>query len=154
MKECNQEHLVSRYYDDELSKEEVLQFKKHLHTCTTCQAALASFQDISGILDAASPNEASAEFTPRLHALVEETDNSIDLRFAQRMLAIAATMLLTTSLFWAVGGTTSLEAQSDTHWAEYMLGSSPTIQTLEEAPNPAATNFADWMALALSEDTQ
>ena len=102
MSSCEMNHWLGRYHDGQLSAAQIAQFEAHLADCAVCPAELEQLRRISRTLRSAVPLRASPEFVVRLEALSEDVPDALVWRFATRLTAAAAAILVVATCQWAL----------------------------------------------------
>ena len=133
MSSCSHNDRISAYHDGELPAAAARELEAHMASCPACTAELAELRELSrrfGALATARP-VMSDDAIGRVHAEVDEIgrERSV-LRFAEVLTALAAVLLIATSLG--------------------LLTWSPSSHANNATANAAATSAAEWETLAVS----
>ena len=99
MSQCEQSGRLSAYHDRELDAPTRAAMDRHLASCASCAAELGRLRRLSGLLQAAAPAELSAAAMRRLHRSAELASSSTLRRWAEALTAVAATILITFSVW-------------------------------------------------------
>ena len=114
MKPCPCHDLIERYHDGELSGPCHQEAEAHLHACPACADQLRQLRQISTILKSRPLAEISPSELTRLHALQATVQRQVGewaiLRIGMPLSALAATLLVATSLLLLARPTTAATA--------------------------------------------
>ena len=94
MAECEMNSMLSAYYDGELTPQERQRMQTHLHYCSECAAELDRMRVLSAALSAMAIPEPSVDFVGKLQAQGDRVEQATILRFARRLTAVAAAVLM------------------------------------------------------------
>jgi anti-sigma factor RsiW len=95
---CPTEQAISAYHDGELSPADRAEVARHLAWCEACMRQLAQLKQMSGLLTSMSPDGLSQIAWHRLHAKLDEVLERGLVRWAWEVSAIAAAILLISSV--------------------------------------------------------
>jgi anti-sigma factor RsiW len=94
MADCDMNSMLSAYYDGELSPQEQQRVQMHLHYCHECAAELERMRVLSAALSALAIPEPSVDFVGRLQEQGARVEQTVLVRFARRLTAVAAAVLM------------------------------------------------------------
>jgi len=99
MNECEQAERLSAYHDGELSGAARTEVEQHLRRCPACAAELNRLGRLSQLFSAAAEPRVPPEVLERLHAAVDVLPLAEIGRLARIVAAIAAAILLVSSVW-------------------------------------------------------
>jgi anti-sigma factor RsiW len=147
MNPCRENILIGRYHDGELDEPRRELIKIHLASCPACLADLVELRRVSNLLtniplDAMTPNE---------HMRVYRVVDGLGMRLAERsvlrmawgLTALAATLLVVTSL-WLAGVQRDVDAPQTNGPAVAIL--------LPRQSDQSSANLSHWMVRNLGGD--
>ena len=113
MSSCEMNNWLGRYHDGRLSLAQAEQFERHLADCAVCPSELQQLRLISQTLRSADLPKASPAFIARLEALSENIPDAMVWRFATRLTAAAAAILIAATCQWAMHRSTAPQTVAD-----------------------------------------
>lgn len=102
---CEYNSMLGRYHDGELTGAQRRQLEHHLGDCPPCSAELEQMQAMSHALRCGAAEimpRASGEFLARLQSLGSNVESLKIIRFATRLTAAAAAILVAATIQWAL----------------------------------------------------
>jgi anti-sigma factor RsiW len=100
---CNRSHELQSYLDDELNPSQRADFESHLATCADCAADLARLRNLSNLIRSYEP-QLPFGMMSRVYEAIEDASGRMIIRLVTRLTAVAAALLLASSL-WLVSQT-------------------------------------------------
>jgi len=102
---CRYRGKLSSYYDGELPQSELVEIESHLADCRGCSAELEQLKRLSGLLRGAYLPAMPGGALARLHSRVGSAREAVVVRLAERLMAVAATVLVVCGLWlWQANG--------------------------------------------------
>jgi len=144
MMECRQADRLSAYYDGELPEPARVAVEEHIRGCPACAAELGRLQRLSQLVRAAGRSEMPPQALDRLHRSLDLQPKIAILRMAEVFAAVAASILLFSSVWlWRIS--TARDA----------AGPIPVWETVAVAPQDspgvaAQEQLAQWIVQDLS----
>jgi anti-sigma factor RsiW len=103
---CERTARVGAYHDGELTAEEARQMEEHLRICPVCAQELEQLRSLSRFLAAAPTARIAPDAVERLHARVGVVRESVVIRLASALTAVAAAVLAVCTVWlWQAAGT-------------------------------------------------
>lgn len=102
MNACELNSTLNRYFDDELPPAQRASFERHLRDCAPCASELEQLRGLSCQVRSMALPKASADFLTRLDALSDRVQDVTVIRFATRLTAAAAAILVAATCHWAL----------------------------------------------------
>jgi anti-sigma factor RsiW len=99
---CEFNSMLGRYHDGELSAGERPAFEAHLPGCVPCTSELGQLRSMTMTLRAEQMPRATREFVARLESLASNIEDMSILRFARRLTAVAAAILVAATIQWGL----------------------------------------------------
>ena len=126
MNECDRTRRVGAYHDGELTAVEGERLESHLGGCPPCRAELRAVTEVSALLRTTAAAEAPAGLLERLHAAVAALRDRLIRRFAYRVAAVAAAVLIACTVWlWRADATETASTRA-WEWERIALGSGET----------------------------
>ena len=105
MSVCKYSRQLNAYHDGELSSAALAELEKHLEHCPSCTEELERLRHLSQLLAGVSIPEMSAGVPARLHGAIGSVREVVVVRMAERLIAVAATVLVVCGLWlWHANG--------------------------------------------------
>ena len=105
MSVCKYSRQLNAYHDGELSSAALAELERHLESCPPCTEELERLTHLSQLLAGVSIPEMSAGVPARLHGAIGSVREVVVVRMAERLIAVAATVLVVCGLWlWHANG--------------------------------------------------
>jgi len=105
MQRCKYSRQLSSYYDGELSYAEQAELRRHVQSCASCAKELEQLRKLSRLLKAAHAPSMPEAALSRLHGKIGSVGEVVVVRLAERLIAVAATVLVACGLWlWHADG--------------------------------------------------
>ena len=150
MSDCPSNAKIEAYHDGELSAADAAAVERHLPDCPACTQQLAQLREMSALLAGEPPAEILPIELARIHRRLERLYDRSFLRFCAAMSAVAASVLIISSV-WLFDGTRAtpivqVNPHNETSWERVASG--------QKQPEPHETGVAvkettDWMVVGM-----
>jgi len=149
MSSCEHSRKISAYHDGELPREQRRDLEEHIRECSSCGRELERLRVLSGFLAAAEMPGMSSDVLDRLHGSVDSVQEVFVLRMAERVMAVAATLLVVCAVwFWQIERVQDTDADGLEGWEIAAVWP----QTEAPAEVSAEEMLAQWMASDLARE--
>jgi anti-sigma factor RsiW len=147
---CSISNRLSAYHDGELDAVSGLEVERHLSQCPACAAELAELKAMSNWFEESQRPRLSQIALYRIHGRADWVVRKDLLRFARKVQAIAACVLVAASigLMWSHGSPSPLEASPTTvqaapPWLGLAVQTTAETNQLDVSTPAAAVYIAD-----------
>jgi anti-sigma factor RsiW len=151
MSDCPDQSRIEAYHDRELSGAEAAALEAHLRECSDCAAEMARLRELSGVLATGRPEEILPIELARIHRAVERSDDRSLLRFSAAISAVAASVLIISSV-WLLDGPQPRPMMSVNQHAQQSWERLAAGRPFEEPRETAVARVrdtTDWMVVGM-----
>jgi anti-sigma factor RsiW len=147
--DCERSRQLSAYHDGELPVAERAALEAHVAECAVCRGELAQLGALSRLLAQAGQTPVPSGLEARLHERIDHAGELVVVRLAERLMAVAAAVLVACGLYLWQADRTEAAAPIES-WERTLIS-----QRLPAAPEPAADDpVIRWVVADLSEGEQ
>jgi anti-sigma factor RsiW len=145
---CKQTARVGAYHDGELPAEEARRMQDHVGVCAACAEELEQLRKLSRFLASAPMPQIAPDALERLHGGVGMVRESVIIRLAGALTAVAACVLAVCTIWlWRVSATSpGTYSDRSLAWENAARGRETEVVAVEDAQE----QFARWIVEDLS----
>jgi len=143
---CKHGRQLSAFYDGELSPPERSALEAHLAGCPQCRAELERLRALSNLIAGQSELRLPEGLVQRLHERIDAAGQVVVVRLAERLMAVAAAVLVASALWLWQAGNSEATARIEP-WETALIA-----RSLPASPEATEEDIlAGWIVADLSE---